>query len=230
MNLTERVGHLTDAYVEPALGRLIVSCYTRRVRRSWVEQSVKRQFDRFLTIFGRLPDYVDGHQHVHQLPVVRDVLLSHMRDLYGSDAAHARVRPWVRSTRACRGLQSTGVRQWFKAKVIESLGALATERDIRTAGFATNNGFAGVYDFTRPAMPYGLMMQRWLDACQPGSLIMSHPSGALLANDPVGQARLTERDVLDSQDFERWLQERGLFIGRGTQLFASGVFGISSRP
>jgi chitin disaccharide deacetylase len=48
---------------------------------------VRRQFDRFLALFGRLPTHIDSHQHVHRLSQCRDAFLElaqetrlHLRD------------------------------------------------------------------------------------------------------------------------------------------------------
>lgn len=228
LNLTERVGNLADEDIEPSLGRLIVACYTRKVVPAWVSHAIIRQFDAFESLFGRLPDYVDGHQHVHQLPVVRTALIAELQKRCGN----VRRKPWIRSTRATRGLLATGMRQWFKSLVIESLGARVTERLAVSAGFACNRGFAGVYDFTRPAMPYGDLMQRWLDTCETGSLIMAHPSRSVLSGDPVGQARLTEFQVLASDNFVRWLSERGLHLVHPDQVLEPDPVSVSdsSRP
>ncbi|WP_159078856.1 ChbG/HpnK family deacetylase [Orrella marina] len=226
LNLTERVGDLSDGDVEPSLGKLIVACYARKIAPAWVSHAVARQFDAFERLFGRLPDYVDGHQHVHQLPVVRTALIAELQKR--CDAVQR--RPWIRSTRSTRGLLATGVRQWFKSLVIESLGARAMERLALSGGFACNRGFAGVYDFTRPAMPYGDLMQRWLDTCEMGSLIMAHPSRGLLSGDPVGQARLTEFQVLASERFMLWLAERSLALVRPDQVLDPVSVNDSSRP
>ena len=33
------------------------------------------QWNHFIEATGKTPDFVDGHQHVHQFPVIRDVLV-----------------------------------------------------------------------------------------------------------------------------------------------------------
>lgn len=40
---------------------------------------IERQLDAFEAAFGRPPDFVDGHQHVHVLPGVRGELLAALR-------------------------------------------------------------------------------------------------------------------------------------------------------
>ena len=48
---------------------------TRRLDRRGVADEIAAQTEQFHKLMGRAPDYVDGHHHAHQLPVVRDALL-----------------------------------------------------------------------------------------------------------------------------------------------------------
>ena len=236
LNLTQVVGDLDATDVHTSLGRLILACYLGKISRQWVQRAVSRQLDRFEALFDRMPDYVDGHQHVHQLPVVRDVLLEELNRRFGQMSQEAAsqpcTRPWIRSTRAIPGLMRTGLRQWLKAMVIQGLGGKSLDRSARAAGFLMNAGFAGIYDFTKPALPYEVLMQRWLDGCGQGSMIMTHPSCMLLAGDPVGKARLMEYQVLGGDVFSRLLIERDLCIVRLSKYLPDTLMARqdSSRP
>ena len=41
-------------------------------RREMVASEISSQLQEFITAFGRLPDFIDGHQHVHLFPQVRE--------------------------------------------------------------------------------------------------------------------------------------------------------------
>ena len=236
LNLTQVVGELNASDVQTSLGRLILDCYLGKISRLWVQKAVRRQLDRFEALFDRVPDYVDGHQHVHQLPVVREVLLEELMQRYGQ-MAHTGVRqpcrrPWIRSTEVIPGLMRTGLRQWLKAMIIQGLGGKSMARSARAAGFLMNTGFAGIYDFTKPALPYEELMRHWLDGCAQGSMIMTHPSCMLLAGDPVGKARLMEYQVLGGDVFSRLLIERDLCVVRLSKYLSDTLPALqdSSRP
>lgn len=224
LNLTQMVGDLDASDVQASLARLILDCYLGKISRQWVQSSLRRQLDRFESLFGRMPDYVDGHQHVHQLPIVREVLLQELSERFprvsGESVGRSRSRPWIRSTCASPGLLQTGLRQWLKAMVIQALGAKSLEQSARVAGFSMNAGFAGIYDFTKPALPYDVLMRHWLDTCAQGCVIMTHPSLAKIDADPVGQARRVEYQVLASDGFARLLVERDLCIVRTSTLLS----------
>ena len=39
---------------------------------------IAAQWQRFVTVMGRAPDFIDGHQHVHILPQVRHALIEYL--------------------------------------------------------------------------------------------------------------------------------------------------------
>src|SRR5206468_3833869 len=95
----------------PALGALVRSALLGRLPLMEIAAEIARQVDAFAQHFDRLPDHVDGHQHVHALPGIRDALLQMLveRDLASrlwlchpgySDEALARLDPATRSREA----------------------------------------------------------------------------------------------------------------------------------
>ncbi|HEX5419482.1 MAG TPA: ChbG/HpnK family deacetylase, partial [Gammaproteobacteria bacterium] len=68
-NLTERFG-----FGERPLGYWIAAGVLRAVNARAIGRHLQRQIERFREIAGRLPAFIDGHQHVHAFPVVRDAV------------------------------------------------------------------------------------------------------------------------------------------------------------
>jgi predicted glycoside hydrolase/deacetylase ChbG (UPF0249 family) len=54
-----------------SLPRLALAACLGRLDAGAVAIALRDQLDAFLAAFGRPPDFIDGHQHVHLLPVVR---------------------------------------------------------------------------------------------------------------------------------------------------------------
>ena len=75
----------------PALPRLIVAAQLRRLPLADIGAEWRAQLAAFVAAAGRLPDHVDGHQHVHHLPGVRDIVLA------GVAARRAQHRPRARA-------------------------------------------------------------------------------------------------------------------------------------
>ena len=215
LNFTEAVGTLAGSEVMP-LKHLIVKAHSGLLDRGWVQQGVDRQLDRFEDIFKRAPDYVDGHLHIHQLPVIRDVLLQALKRRYPRTAV------WIRDTRALPGVdRGCPWADRFKTWVVGHLGMARLAREAGSLGFGLNRGFAGVYDFTGKHPPFMAMMDTWLALCGPGALIMTHPSREELPGDPIGRARVQEYEALASEAFAQRLDHHGLSVVRLSQMGSS---------
>ncbi|MFM1887255.1 MAG: hypothetical protein RL026_2412 [Pseudomonadota bacterium] len=162
--------HLPSSHGRAALARL--------------DAEIDRQFDRFETLFGAAPDHVDGHEHVHQLPGIRERLIQRLQQRYGTTVA-------VRSTRP---------RRWRgpKAAVIAALGGSALLRVAAAQGLACNTDFAGAYDL-RSTEGYLQRLERWLTGMPDGGLLMCHPETGADAL----PARRHEHQVLASAQWQQ---------------------------
>jgi len=121
------------------------------------------QFAAFRAVFGRPPDFVDGHQHVHILPQVSDAVL----------AAMQRLAPgaWIRQCGRAMPLW----RRWGDPKgfVLDLLSA-RLRRHCAACGVRTNSAFAGTYDFTRETA-FDELFGSFLQGLPDGGLVMCHP-------------------------------------------------------
>ena len=178
LNLTEGEA----SYRRVTVKRLIVQSYAFAIRdRSALRAEIRRQIECFTQLFGRAPDFVDGHEHAHQLPVIRELLLEELTGRYGHDMA-------VRSTvpRCHRGV---------KAAVIGMLGARPFTAAAVARGFTVNRDFGGVYDFTE-RVPFERRLAGWLASLPDRGLIMCHPEAPPAS--PVDRARVAEHRFLAS--------------------------------
>jgi len=196
-NLTEGHG---GTYAARTLGQVLAAAYTRRLGTKPLQDAWRAQLDAFEDALGAAPDYVDGHQHVHQLPGVRQAMLAELQRRYAG-----RALPWVRST-------VPAGRLWRdpKAAVIALLGGWTATRQLARAGVAMNHGFGGVYGFDAPdAAAYGAHMRRWLAQMGGGGLIMCHPAAAEVQGDAIGRQRPVELAYLMSDAFAQDLAQQG---------------------
>ena len=181
---------------------------------------IAAQLDAFEDALGHAPAFVDGHQHVHQLPVVRDVLLAELAQRY------PRHRPWLRATRALPWRSAgIGAANAFKAATIQSLGARAFVRSARRLGFARNRRLLGVYGFDGDAAHYLGLLRAWLRAAQDGDLLMCH-AGLAAAHgaarpDPIATARATEYELLRGADFGELLRAEGISLWPMSRIIAA---------
>lgn len=210
LNLTESLGGV------PAmpLSALIARACARRLDPAAIDTAVQRQLDAFERGYGRAPDYVDGHQHVHQLPVVLPRLLHALRRRYGAR------RPWLRCTlpRLPRGMVPADA---FKAWVIGALGGHALRRAAREDGWRTNTRLLGVYGLRGGARLYDTLLRRWLAAAQEGDLLMCHPAvDAPSRTDVLWRQRAAEFAVLSGDGLVEALLQHGLAARRLSRMQA----------
>lgn len=192
----------TSAFAAPPAGRgvagVIAASWLRQWPRAALRAQVAEQFTRFEDALGRAPACVDGHQHVHQFPQIRDVLLDVIAERYASAE-----RPALRvcATRHWRGA---------KAAVIAALGSAALAQAAARAGLRTNDDFAGVYGF-EPRAELPALWRGWLRGAARGLLVMCHvsTSAAPQPGDPITAARAAEFSWLSSDAFAQLCAEHG---------------------
>jgi predicted glycoside hydrolase/deacetylase ChbG (UPF0249 family) len=208
LNFTECLG--IPGFYAP-LGKLIALTYTRRISRSQVRGQINTQLDLFEQHVKRVPDFVDGHLHVHQFPVIREELLGALTERFGQKM------PWLRDTQPTQMSHALPFMQRFKAHVIGALGAGSLVQQATRVGAIVNDGFMGAYDFSRPHPPYLVMLAEWLKHARINSLLMTHPAQFASENLAFGRDRIEEYRVLGSEDFIALLKKNQLTIARLSQ-------------
>lgn len=186
------------------LQRLILRSLFTRLNPALLRDMLHQQLSAFEAGFGQPPDFIDGHQHVHQLRGVRQVLLEVLGSRYPG------MPIWVRNTLPADP-------QWRgKALILKYLGGSALAADLQAARIPTNNGFGGVYGFDQP--DYGACMQNWLSAARPGMLIMCHPGAEPYPHDPIAIQRVVEYLYLQSVEFGEMLALLKIRLARLSQI------------
>lgn len=201
--------NFTDNFGQPdpvmSIKQLVAAAYLRQLKAPVIQGAVARQLDRYEALMGRAPDYVDGHLHVHQLPIIRGALLAEMAKRYGRLSR----RPWLRNTRF-RQTPALSVSLVLKARVIQALGSAAMVRLAKEKGFTANAGFLGVYGFAGGAPAYSKHLQAWLAAVQNGDVLMCHPE---YCEGGYNAQRYAEYQVLNSREFAVWLEANSILLG-----------------
>lgn len=207
LNLTEAVA---PGHWRRPLTPLIASAYLNLLPVARLHAEMAAQFDAFEAALGRPPDFVDGHQHVHQLPQVRELLIETLLRRYPMR------RPWLRRT-GPPALRLSGGADARKQRGIAALGAQALSAQAAEYGFPQNRGFVGVYDFGGSDADYAARMANWCTEIDDGGLLMCHPAIRARAGDPIGAARLREYALLRGEAFGELLRAQGLVVGRLSQ-------------
>jgi chitin disaccharide deacetylase len=179
-----------------AFPKLLRAGLLRRLDSEIIQAELKVQLAAFRDLFGRAPDFVDGHQHVQLFPQVRDAFLTAVQEA----APDAWVRQSGRQQPLRRRLGAP------KALVLDILSAQFRRRAAR-ANIAFNPAFAGAYDFSGQP-DFGALMRHFLDGLPEGGLVMCHPGfvdETLVGLDPLTHQREREHAFLGSEEFVRLL-------------------------
>lgn len=192
-----------------SLKQLIARAYTGRLDRAALRGAIGQQLDAFDRHIGQAPRFVDGHQHVHQLPQLRDALCTALQQHYGERSSGIALRSCV--PRRWRGL---------KAWMIASLGARRLAELARGHGWAMNSDFFGVYAFSAQAdLPR--LWAAWMAGLQGSSpLAMCHIAcepRAPFEEDTIHAMRLKEYAWLSSDRFKSLCAQFGLMPARWPQ-------------
>jgi predicted glycoside hydrolase/deacetylase ChbG (UPF0249 family) len=190
-----------------SLWSLIARAQLRLLSRRTLEDQVARQLEAFEQTMHRAPDHVDGHQHVHQLPIVRDALLEVL------DRRYPGALPWLRSTQPGAGAGG-------KARLIERLGGAGLRRAAALGQRATSGRLLGVHGFDCDAAGYLAKVAGWLHQCRDGDVLMCHPGwppGA--ADDPLRLMRGIEWQVLGGEGMAQCLEHEQVVLAPLTEWF-----------
>jgi predicted glycoside hydrolase/deacetylase ChbG (UPF0249 family) len=169
-----------------------------------IRAELKLQLATFVEMFGRAPDYVDGHQHVQLFPTVRDAFL----DAVKQAVPHAWARQAGRTGPLAQRLAEP------KALVLDLLSAQFRNRAAR-AGIPVNPAFAGAYDFSKKA-DFGRLMRGFLKGLPEQAVIMCHPGfvdDILVSLDPFTDQREREHAFLAGEEFPALLAENRMTLG-----------------
>ena len=196
-----------------SLGTVLKRSLTGGIVQAEIRAELERQLERFHAVIGRQPDFIDGHQHVHCFPGVREALLGMFAD--GTLDAN---RTWVRDCHdSFGGIVRRGIevpKTLFISGLSFGLGRAAAK-----LGVTTNTGFRGITAFTEePA--FASLFPRFLDGAGDGTLVMCHPASPTVAadpKDPIQAARRREFAYLSSEAFPADLERAGLRLARGLQ-------------
>jgi predicted glycoside hydrolase/deacetylase ChbG (UPF0249 family) len=174
---------------------LLLKSWLRQLDKEVIEQEMRAQFEKFISVWGAAPDFIDGHQHMHILPVIRDILLK-LREEYAPQA-------WMRNV-----VDFTALGDSCKYWILAVMGWRWLQK-LRAHKIPHNKLLRGTYDYAHP-VNYAALMEKWC-AVGNGVLIYCHPGfpdAALAKYDTVLQPRQHEYDFFNGEFFDIWLKDR----------------------
>ena len=151
----------------PSFQGLLARCWLGLLSFESARAKIAEQYDLFTAKTGRPPDFIDGHMHIQQFPIIRQALIEFTNKLPGE-------KPYIRNSyMPLEAINRQGVSP-FKTWLLSIPGG-RMKRLLNEAKIPTNEGFTGIYDFSQ-YQRYPEFLARFLDApAQPTRLLMVHP-------------------------------------------------------
>ena len=185
--------NLAPKGVLPPVTALLLKSHLRLLDKQELQDEIGRQWTRFVEVSGRAPDFIDGHQHVHLFPQMREAVVELAK-------AEFQKSGWVRSCHTDiaqlrkHGLSSSRVRiiSHLAKHMLHLLG---------TADIKTNPHFYGINDFNE-GEDFAKLMQIWVSLAtkrNEWAVIMCHPglkSDDEAVFDPIAARRIDEFEAL----------------------------------
>jgi predicted glycoside hydrolase/deacetylase ChbG (UPF0249 family) len=175
----------------------------RRFGHDALKAEITAQIEVFVDAFGRAPDFIDGHQHVHLFPQISEAVLEAMQAL-APDA-------WLRQ---CGRVIPMSARFADRKGLLLDILSARLRRRCAALGVRTNPAFAGTYEFDDKA-DFAALFPRFLDRLPAGSVVMCHPGfvdGELQRLDSLTTLREREYAYLISEAFPAALTARNLTL------------------
>src|SRR5262249_41390386 len=145
------------------LMKMGIESFLRRLDPASIVEEIAAQLRQFIDLFGRAPAFIDGHQHVHLFPQVRDAVLKVAQESAPS--------AWLRQCDSASSLREI-IRN--RKSLPLDLMSRTFRRRATAVGLKTNRGFAGAYEF-RDDVDFATLFPSFLDRLPDGSLVMCHP-------------------------------------------------------
>lgn len=202
-----KIPTLAPEYILPSIGKLILKSYLGQLNLTEVSNEIRQQVTQFQETFGHAPHFIDGHQHAHILPGIRDIILK-----YGNEDC------WVRQ---CTAPLSSVLKMRTALPRTLLISALSQKlaRTLHTNAIPQHAQFFGINNFDTTE-DFAKLMDKWLyhiAKLDKKSLIMCHPGletepDEPTIHDPIRNRRPQEYKYLASDQFPMDMNKYGLSL------------------
>jgi chitin disaccharide deacetylase len=193
----------------PPFKKLFKLAYGNRLNNKEITMEFQSQFEAFQKEFGSMPDFIDGHQHIHQLPVIRKSVIELFKNNFQKGDGYLRIcweNPllvWKRNVNILRTL-------------IIGFPGLKMRKLARKEGIPFNDGFSGIYSLSLNKN-ISALFSCFLIGVREKSLIICHPGKIDFGSTPeinLTKTREAEYRFLDSLAFQSILDQKQMRLGR----------------
>ena len=187
-----------------SFAQILRLAYSRMISKGEIFREFKFQLECFQEKTGRYPDFLDGHQHIHQLPVFRSVVVD-LTNFIGAD------RIYIRNS-AVSIIDIFSRRTSILKNILISIPGKSFKKCLVKSGIRTNNDLLGVYDFNKYNDPERIFKVLLKTIKKPNSIFMVHPG-----DDNLIVNRKAEAEYLNSCEYKHDIEHSGLYLSKFTR-------------
>ena len=197
-----------------SFGKLMRNAYRKAIDSEALSREIAAQLDRFTALMGHPPAFIDGHQHVQQLPVIRDAVAAVLQRLMANNPnAYVRVARLPKIWLMTKGVFH--LRNSILGNYLIGFPGTATVRLMDQKNIPHNRFLLGYYDY-RSVHRFADIFHSYL-TLKPAErdLFFCHPGYAddeLRRRDSVVDSRIDVLRFLMSSEYDEKLQQAGVTI------------------
>jgi predicted glycoside hydrolase/deacetylase ChbG (UPF0249 family) len=207
-NLTEGTPLSKEMTAFYPLNDLILNANLYELKKPAIIAEFTAQLDKFTEAFGQLPDFIDGHQHVHQFPIIRDAIISVYEEKLRTN------KTYIRCTYDPSTLYRVSDVAYLKQLIIQLCGGIIFKKRLNQFKIPHNQTFAGIYSF-KSALSYPEYFPRFLNQVKDAGIVMCHPG--LYSSDEeneMANARYAEYSYFSSSELKHDLNTKQIKLIR----------------
>ncbi len=186
---------------------LLIKCIQKKIDKKQIFDEIDLQIQNFKKYLGFDPNFIDGHHHVHQFPLIRDCLI----DVIKKRKLVEKI--WLRNTHEELNKIFNRNVSIFKAYIISFLGK-KFKYLVKKNSIKTNDGFSGIYNFS-PKANFENLFVKFIKHSGKNHVLMVHPgySDEILSSlDSVTITRDIEFNFLSGNDFLNILKKKNKIL------------------
>lgn len=186
----------------PTVAALLLKSHLGLLDAQELRDELSRQWEQFIAVVGQKPDFIDGHQHIHLLPQIRECVVDLAKTEFQDEG-------WVRSCYTPLAPLAAKGHSSLRLRIISHLAKHMVQL-LAQAQIETNSYFYGINNFNKNE-DFKRLMQDWVTLakeheewavimCHPGQL--PHEEGAEEGfYDPIKARRADELEALLRRDY-----------------------------
>ena len=194
-----------------SLNNLISKAYRRQLKKIEIKAELNAQITAFFSQMGCMPAFIDGHQHIQQLPIIREAIIE----------VYCTLNLWRYNTYLripSNGLLASFYQpKKYKAIILTLLGSMKFRHLLIKNKIPHNSSFSGIYNFSEN-INYAVYFTKFLQQLNDNGILMCHPAlPSSNNNDLIANARSNEYNFFSSATLQKICTTQNINIGKFTK-------------